>query len=186
MPLLLLLAALTIAVFTRDEKETTAQPPDEPAEIAVEDYLAALLINEVPFPGEPAFKSADDSKAAMRAILWTIQCRRAEIPEGYTRQQIAATSSTNLVDIITAFNQMDGFFKTRTDRHTFAPRVAERITYLRLLGQRDDTPTISELLDFAHSNALHYAAGNPLLHPNPFVALTNLPPDAIEVTGSPY
>ena len=156
------------------------------ATIAPADYLAALLINEVPFPGEPAFKSADDSKAAMRAILHTLHNRRAAPPQGYTRWQVAATSSSDLIDIITAFNQMDGFFKDKHDRHAYAPRVAERMDYLRRLAQRDDTPTLADLLAFAQTLALDFAKGNPPPFPDPFAELTRLPPGDIDVTGSCY
>ena len=157
---------------------------ENPAAIAVPDYLAALLINEVPFPGEPAFKNADDSKDAMRAILWTLHNRRAAPPPGYTRWHIAATPSDNLVDVITAFNQMDGFYVARNNRHTYAPRVGERIGYLRRLAQRDDTPTISTLLEFAETAALNYAQEKPLPFPDPFAKLTMI--DEVEVTGSAY
>jgi len=188
LPFLLMMAALAVAVVfhtSRGEAPALPQAMEEEIDIiAVEDYLAALLINEVPFPGEPAFKNAADSKAAMEAILWTIHSRRAALPTGYTRRQVAATPSTNLVDILTAANQMEGFFKTDDDRHTFAPRVKERVDYLNLLGQRDDTPTITELLGYARTAAHDYVLGNALPFPNPFASLTNLPPD--EVTGSPY
>ena len=87
---------------------------------------------------------------------------------------------------MTAFNQMEGFFKDDGDRHTFAPRVAERMDYLRRLALRDNTPTISNLLAFAEAAALDYAEGKPLSFPDPFAALTNLPPDSVEVTGMAY
>ncbi len=167
----------------RLDAQTTAEQEEE---IAIADYLAALLINEIPFPGEPAFKNADDSKAAMQAILWTLQHRRTSPPKGYTRQQVAATASTNLVDIITAFNQVEGFYKTATARHTVKPRVKERVAYLRLLARRADTPTIAELFDYAHAVALDYIQSDALPFDDPFLTLTNLPPDAVEVTGSSY
>jgi len=157
---------------------------ENPAVVTVPDYLAALLINEVPFPGEPAFKSADDSKDAMRAILWTLHNRRSAPPPGYTRWKISATHSDNLVDVITAFNQMEGFFLDNNKRPAFAPRVGERITYLRRLAQRDNTPTISILLDFATTAAKQYADGKPLPFPDPFAGLKMI--DDVEVTGSAY
>ena len=188
LPFLLLMAALAVAVVfhtSRGEETALPQALDKELElIAIEDYLAALLINEVPFPGEPAFKNAADSKAAMEAIVWTIHSRRAPLPTGYTRRQVAATPSTNLIDILTAANQMEGFFKTDDDRHAFAPRVKERVDYLNLLGQRDDTPTITELLDYAYAIAHGYVEGNALPFADPFAGLTHLSPD--DVTGSPY
>jgi hypothetical protein len=42
-------------------------PPSTPA-----GYVALLLINEVPFPGERAYVSEEDSKAAMLSVLWVL------------------------------------------------------------------------------------------------------------------
>jgi len=37
-------------------------------------YVATLLINEVPFPGEKGYVSEQDTQAAMRQILWVLHC----------------------------------------------------------------------------------------------------------------
>ena len=55
-------------------------------------YVALLLINEAPFPGERGYVSEDDSKAAMLSVLWVLHCRVAAIPPGYTQREVAAVT----------------------------------------------------------------------------------------------
>jgi hypothetical protein len=43
-------------------------------------YLARLLINENPFPGERGYVSVEDSKAGMRQVLWALHSRMHDIP----------------------------------------------------------------------------------------------------------
>jgi hypothetical protein len=43
-------------------------------------YLASLLINEVPFPGERAYMSEADTRDAMLQILWVLHSRIHQIP----------------------------------------------------------------------------------------------------------
>ena len=65
-------------------------------------YLSLLLINEAPFPGERGFRSEEDSKAAMLAVLWVLHCRASAIPAGYTQKQVASVDSRSVLDVITA------------------------------------------------------------------------------------
>lgn len=66
-----------------------------------EGYVARLLINEAPFPGERGWKSEADSKAAMEQILFVLDARSRHVPRPYTRRQIAATDSSDIIDLIT-------------------------------------------------------------------------------------
>src|SRR6266576_3826994 len=50
-------------------------------------YVALLLINEVPFPGERGYLSEEDSKATMQSVLWVLHCRVSDAPPGYTKRQ---------------------------------------------------------------------------------------------------
>lgn len=179
-------AAFFLVRRTAEQNAADAETGEAARDISPSRYLAALLINEVPFPGEPRFKNAEDTRAAMQAILWVIECRRAQVPQGYTRHQVAATASTNLIDLITAVNQMQGFYKTAQERHTFDARVGERIAYLELLAKRRNTPTITELLAYARELAEAYAVALALPFEKPFHSLSNLPPETPSVTGSPY
>jgi len=49
--------------------KVTLMPATEPG-----GYIAHLLINETPFPGERGFVSEEDSKATMRALLLVRVC----------------------------------------------------------------------------------------------------------------
>ena len=62
--------------------------PDTPA-----GYVALLLINEVPFPGERSYISEENSKAAMLSVLWVLHCRLSLIPPGYSQKEVAAVEA---------------------------------------------------------------------------------------------
>ncbi|HOB98996.1 MAG TPA: hypothetical protein PKM43_09655 [Verrucomicrobiota bacterium] len=64
-------------------------------------YLARLLIDEVPFPGERAYQSEATSQAAMMQILWVLHSRTHLIPKGYAQQHVAGMRTTNIIDVIT-------------------------------------------------------------------------------------
>lgn len=120
-------------------------------------YLAYLLINEVPFPGEYSYVSVADSKAAMMQILWVIHCRMSIIPKGYAQEYLANTKSKNVMDIITADGQCDGFFKDENGRPAFEPRVEERIKYLTAIANKGSKPgKFAELLNYAKMIARNY------------------------------
>jgi hypothetical protein len=46
-------------------------------------FIARLLINESPFPGERGWVSEENTQAAMLAILWVCHSRIHHIPSGY-------------------------------------------------------------------------------------------------------
>src|SRR5436853_1274273 len=52
-------------------------------------YLARLLINEVPFPGERAYISETESQGSMLQILWVLHGRLRLIPPGYRQEHLA-------------------------------------------------------------------------------------------------
>ena len=93
-------------------------------------YVALLLINEVPFPGERAYVSEEDFKAAMLSVLWVLHCRASAIPPGYTQRQVAAVETRNVIDVMTAGGikgQVDGFYQGPDGRPVAVPRVHERV-----------------------------------------------------------
>jgi hypothetical protein len=133
-------------------------PPSTPA-----GYVALLLINEVPFPGERAYVSEEDSKAAMLSVLWVLHCRVADIPPGYTQRQVAAVQTRNVVDVMTAGGvrgQVDGFYKGPDDRPVAGPRVHQRVAYLMGLANRGQPGKMVHLLAYARDLArLYFRAG---------------------------
>jgi hypothetical protein len=123
-------------------------------------YLARLLINENPFPGERGYVSVEDSKAGMRQVLWVLHGRMHHIPPGYTQAQIAAVRSQNILDVITAKNQCEGFFRDAGGKPSFAPRVEERLRYLKNIANKGGKPgKFAELLNYGQGLSTAYDSG---------------------------
>ncbi len=126
----------------------------------VSGYLARLLINENPFPGERGYKSLDDSKIGMVQILWVLHSRIKHIPPGYKQQQVANVKSDDIIDIITAQGQCDGFYRDEKGVAVVAPRVEMRLQYLLKIANKGSKPgKFSELLNFAQGLASAYEEG---------------------------
>src|SRR5215471_7067747 len=87
---------LAFADRARAEVFVVLDPPDTKA-----GYLASLLINEAPFPGERGYSSEADTQDAMLAILWVLHSRLCLIPRGYTQKQVAGVRSDDIIDLIT-------------------------------------------------------------------------------------
>jgi hypothetical protein len=129
--------------------------PDTPA-----GYLARLLINETPFPGERGFVSESESQEAMLAILWVLHSRIHLIPKGYTQEQVAGVRSRNIIDVITGTGgrrQCEGFYRDAAGRFVTAPRVEERIENLLRIANSGGKPgRFAGLLNYAQGLARAY------------------------------
>lgn len=161
--------------------EVTLSPASETA-----GYLARLLINECPFPGERGYVSEEDSKAAMRALLLVIDARRIDVPPGYTRSEIAETRSTNIIDIITAGGfrgQVDGFYRDSRGNPAMAARVTARANRLLSIAKAGEPGRFSQLLSYAQTLASAYVAGA-VPSPDPYAKISRIPPK--KVTGRAY
>jgi hypothetical protein len=150
-------------------------------------YLARLLINEVPFPGERAYESEEDSKAAMFEILWVLDSRLRDIPEGYTQRQVAGVSSDSIIDIITGTRgrrQCEGFYRDAHGRYVTAARVKERIrNLLRIANSGDEPGRFAELINYAQGLARAYFKDG-LQEADRFAGLKRI--GAVPVTGHAY
>ncbi len=127
-------------------------------------YVALLLINEAPFPGEGPYVSVEDSKAAMLSVLWVLHCRLSIIPPGYTQKQVAAVQASNVVDVMTAGGvkgQVDGFYKDSDGRPVAVARVHERVAYLLELANRGKPGKMASLLTYARDLARQYFQTGP-------------------------
>jgi len=127
-------------------------------------YVALLLINEVPFPGERGYVSEADSKAAMLSVLWVLHCRVSVIPPGYTQKQVADVQTRNVIDVMTAGGvkgQVDGFHKDSDGRPVAVPRVHERVAYLLELANRGQPGKMASLLTHARDLARQYFQTGP-------------------------
>lgn len=125
-------------------------------------YLARLLINETPFPGERGYVSEEDTESAMRAVLFVLHSRIRNIPDGYRQEEIAAVRTTDILDLITAKNQCEGFFRDAAGRPAMAPRVGERVRYLLGIANGGKAPgRFARLVNYAQSLATAYFATGP-------------------------
>ncbi len=125
-------------------------------------YLARLLINETPFPGERGYVSEEDTESAMREVLFVLHSRIKEIPAGYKQEEIAAVRTGDILDIITARNQCEGFSRDAAGNRTMAPRVGERINYLMKIANSGKAPgRFARLINYAQSLATAYFATGP-------------------------
>lgn len=126
----------------------------------VSGYLARLLINENPFPGEKGYKSMEDSKISMVQILWVLHSRLKHIPSGYRQEHVANIKSEDIIDIITAQGQCDGFYRDEKGIAVVAPRVEKRLKYLISIANKGDKPgKFSELINYGQGLADAYVEG---------------------------
>ena len=128
------------------------QPAAQPA-----GYLARLLINESPFPGERGYVSEEDTKATMLSILWVLHSRIHHVPEGYSQEEIAAVRTQNIIDVITAKGQCEGFSKGPDGKPATDARVEARIQNLLRIANGGGKPgRFASLLLYAQGLASAY------------------------------
>lgn len=154
-------------------------PPESP-----EGYLARLLINEVPFPGEHFWVSAEDSCSAQQAIIWVLRNRLRHIPPGYTQRQVAAVSTGNVIDLLTAggvHGQVEGFYRDAAGRPAMTSHVTERLDHLLAVANRGAPGKFARIINHAQTLAREFVATYP---GDRFAGLRDL--DGIAVTGSAY
>ncbi|MFN0010098.1 MAG: hypothetical protein ACKVS8_00485 [Phycisphaerales bacterium] len=162
-----------------------APSPLAPAD-TVPGYVALLLVNETPFPGERGWVSEDDTKAAMRGILGVLDSRLQHIPPGYRQEQIASERCADVIAVITAGGekgQCDGFYKDADGRFVAVRRVHERIDYLVQCAGRGAPGRFARLLQHAQDLATAYAKGG-TAGTDTFAGLSRI--DNTPVTGRAY
>ena len=177
--LILLFPLLCSAAPAAPAPFAALEPAAQPA-----GYLARLLINESPFPGERGYVSADDTKATMLSILWVLHARMNYIPAGYTQEQIGAIRSQNILEVITARNQCEGFSRDASGKPVCAPRVEVRIqNLLRIANSGGQPGRFAGLLNFGQGLARAYLAGG-IPGADRFAGLTVV--NQVAVTGRAY
>jgi hypothetical protein len=136
-----------------------ANPFSLPPASTTEGYIARLLINEVTFPGEWGYCSEEDTKAAMEQMLLVLDGRLRNVPPPYLQRHIAATTTDDIIDIITAGGvrgQFDGFYRDANGRPAAVPRVEERINSLTQIANRGQPGRFFRLLTHASDLATNY------------------------------
>lgn len=150
--------SIALAAFARGESSRVSlQPPTTEA-----GYIARLLINESPFPGEKGWTSESDTQATMVSILWVLQSRMRHIPSGYSQQQIASIRSQDIIDVITAGGkkgQCDGFYRDAKGAFIAEPRVHQRVDALIQIAGRGQPGKFARLLNFAQGLGSAYVKG---------------------------
>lgn len=122
-------------------------------------YLAMLLVNEAPFPGERGWESEADSRAAMRQILFVLDGRLNHIPSRYSQLEIAMVTSDDVIDIITAggvHGQVEGFYRDSQGRPVAVARVRSRLNYLVQVAHTGTPGAFARLLAYAQQISREY------------------------------
>ena len=150
-------------------------------------YIARLLINEVPFPGDHAYESQTDSQACMYQILWVLHSRIYLIPPRYKQKWVSGVSSTDILDIITGTGgrrQCEGFYRDDQGNFITDPRVEVRLNRLLKIANSGGKPgRFAALINYAQGLATAYYVGG-IEGADRFAGLTNI--DSVAVTGHAY
>ena len=177
---LLLMSFMMLAVEAEDF--ATLKP-----KASKDGYVARLLINEAPFPGERGWQSESDTKSTMLAILWVLHSRINYIPSGYRQSQIAAVKTTDIIDIITVGGekgQCDGFYRSSAGQFTAVPRVEKRVNYLLSIANSGSGPgKFARLMTYAQDLASIYMKDG-ITGVDKFASLTKV--EKYYVTGRAY
>jgi len=152
-------ALVAVALLLSLIHPVQASPFRLPPASSAEGYIARLLINEVTFPGEWGYCSEEDTKAAMEQMLLVLDGRLRRVPPPYLQRHIAATSTDDIFDIITAGGvrgQFDGFYRDANGRPTAVPRVEKRINNLIQIANRGQPGRFFRLLTHASDLTTNY------------------------------
>ena len=147
-----------LLVFAADAqaKPATVPPLNTPS-----GYVATLLINEVPFPGEAPYISEKNSKLAMSEILSVLLNRLQHVPHPYTQRELAGVRTRDLLDIISVGGvggQVEGFYQNKNGEYAVLPRVSRRIEHLVTIANQGTPGTFARLLNHATALAENYFA----------------------------
>ena len=190
------IATLTLAIiailYLPSPATTLATAAPTPGNVNLEPattkagYIARLLINEVPFPGERGWVSEADTKEAMHSILGVLDARLHHIPPGYRQTQIAAIQTNDIIDVITVGGergQCDGFYRDSAGRPVAVPRVHQRIDYLMGIAEKGKPGRFAKLLNHGQGLASAYVKGG-MPGADRFAGLTSI--GNVPVTGRAY
>jgi hypothetical protein len=180
--LLLLTLAAVVLPLRASAAFVELDPPT-----TVSGYLASLLINEAPFPGENGYVSEQNTQATMLAILWVLDSRIYHIPPGYQQIWVAGVQTTNIVDVIVGTGekrQCEGFYRDASGRFVSDARVRQRINYLLNIANGGGKPgRFANLLNYAQGLARAYVKGG-MEGADRFAGLKKVGP--VAVTGRAY
>ena len=120
----------------------------------------------------------------MLSVLHVLESRLRYIPAGYRQSGVAGITATNIIDLIVAPNQCEGFSRGASGKPTFAPRVEERLNYLLKIANSGGKPgKFAELLTHGQGIADAYLSGG-IEEADRFAGLTVV--QQVRVTGRAY
>lgn len=149
-------------------------------------FIAYLLINEAPFPGERAYVSEADTMQAMDSILNVLVARMVYVPVPYRQRDVAAVTTDNILDVITAGGvrgQVDGFYRDSSGRLMVVSRVTERTDNLVRIANTGQPGRFARLLNHAVSVSSDFSRRSTIPY-DPYARLTVV--DGIGVTGRAF
>jgi len=149
-------------------------------------FVAHLLVNETPFPGEKNYRSEEDTMRAMDSVLNVLVARLVHVPPPYRQSDVATVTTTRIVDVIAAGGvrgQVDGFYRDQSGTLRTVSRVTDRVSHLENIANQGAPGRFARLLNYATSLSARY--NNQSVVPKDlFVPLS--PIDGIPVTGRAY
>jgi len=157
-----------------------------PSRQSTEGFIAYLLINESPFPGEKAYRSESDTMRAMESILNVLVSRLVFVPVPYRQTDVASVQTDNILEIITAGGvrgQVDGFYRASNGRLMMVDRVGERANHLLNIANTGQPGRFARLLNHAVTVSSEYTRKTTTPY-DPYARLTAI--QSIPVTGRAY
>jgi hypothetical protein len=151
-----------------------------------EGYVARLLLNEVPFPGESGWVSEADTKAAMLAILWVLDSRIQYVPAGYRQSEVASVTTKDIIDVITAGGvrgQCDGFYRDASGSPAMVSRIPKRLDYLMKIANTGTPGRFARLMNYGQGLADAYFRGG-IKEADRFAGVKRV--GSVSVTGRAY
>jgi len=112
-----------------------------------------------------------------------LDARLRHIPPRYTQRQIASVESDDILDLMTAKGQVEGFYRDDSGRPSTAPRVQKRLDHLLSIANQGSPGTFARLLNHAGRLADAYVR-NSATEPDLYAALQEI--SGTPVTGRAY
>ena len=151
-----------------------------------EGFIAHLLINESPFPGEHAYRSEADTMQAMDSILNVLVSRLVYVPVPYRQVEVAAVKTDDILDIIAAGGvrgQVDGFYRASNGRLAVVSRVTERTGNLLRIANTGQPGRFARLINHAISVSTEYTRKSTIPY-DPYARLTVI--QSVPITGRAF
>jgi hypothetical protein len=95
----------------------------------------------------------------MLSILWVLHSRIEYIPQGYRQSELAATTTKDIIDVITVggvHGQCEGFYRDKSGKPVMVSRVHKRIDNLLRIANTGTPGRFARLMNYAQGLADAY------------------------------